>query len=61
MMAKKKITPVVKPTNKPESITDVTRAFLSNIQKKQGKKNRKLRQVKLTKNFKQSKKANMNR
>ena len=42
--------------NKPESLTDVTRIFLTNMKKKEGKK-KKIKPVKMIKNYRQKKKV----
>ena len=52
-----KFSPFSKPANKPESLTDVTRQFLTNIQLTKNKKNKKIKAIKMIKNFKQKKKA----
>lgn len=49
---KKRLAPISSPTSPQESLTDVTRKFLSNIQQNKSKK-KKIKAIKMIKNFKQ--------
>jgi hypothetical protein len=57
---KKKNNPVTKVSRKPESITDVTRAFLTNVQQTKGKK-KKIKAININKKLKKNNLKQFNR
>ena len=59
-ISKKKNVPVSKVSRKPESITDVTRAFLSNVQNSKVKK-KKIKAININKNLKKNNLKQYNR